>query len=121
MSQGNDQRIAYVEFNVTDIPRARDFYGKAFGWTFTDYGPNYCEFSDGRLSGGFTTLGDVRTGGGPLIILYADDLPATVRRVENAGGRIVRPIYDFPGGQRFHFADPDGYELAVYTGVASDD
>jgi hypothetical protein len=117
MSKGNDQRIDYIELNVMSIPRTRDFYSKAFGWTFTDYGPNYCEFKDGRLSGGFTTLGDVRAGGGPLVVIYADDLPATSKRVEEAGGKIVRPIYDFPGGQRFHFTDPDGYELAVYTEV----
>lgn len=110
-----DQKIDYVEFDVKDIPRTRAFYGKAFGWTFTDYGSDYCEFHDGRLSGGFTTLATPKPAGGPLVILYADDLPATVERVRNAGGRIVRPIYDFPGGQRFHFADPDGYELAVYT------
>lgn len=117
MSKQTDQQIDYVEFNVTDIPRTRDFYRKAFGWTFTDYGPEYCEFNDGRLKGGFTTLGSPRPGGGPLVILHADDLPATVRRVEDVGGRIVRPIYSFPGGQRFHFADPDGYELAVYTEI----
>ncbi|MER8865386.1 VOC family protein [Mesorhizobium sp. M0751] len=114
MSNNNDQRIDYVEFNVKDIQRSRDFYGKAFGWTFTDYGPQYCEFNDGRLSGGFAA-GPARSGGGPLVILYADDLPGTVKRVEQAGGKIVRPIYGFPGGRRFHFADPDGYELAVYT------
>ncbi|MER8799710.1 VOC family protein [Mesorhizobium sp. M0998] len=114
MSNNNDQRIDYVEFNVKDIQRSRDFYGKAFGWTFTDYGTQYCEFNDGRLSGGFAA-GPARFGGGPLVILYADDLPATVKRVEEAGGTIVRPIYEFPGGRRFHFADPDGYELAVYT------
>jgi predicted enzyme related to lactoylglutathione lyase len=27
----------------------------------------------------------------------------------------VQPTFDFPGGRRFHFADPDGYELAVWT------
>ena len=120
MSKQTDRKIDYVEFNVTDIPKTRDFYGKAFGWTFTDYGPEYCEFNDGRLKGGFTTLSSPRSGGGPLVVLYANDLPATVKRVEDAGGRIVRPIYSFPGGQRFHFADPDGYELAVYTEAAGD-
>ncbi|GLQ54017.1 VOC family protein [Devosia nitrariae] len=113
----NDQRIDYIELNVADIARSRQFYGDAFGWAFTDYGPDYCEFRDGRLSGGFTTLGEVRSGGGPLVILYAGDLTATLARVKAAGGTIVRPIYTFPGGQRFHFADPDGYELAVYTEV----
>ena len=116
MSNDNDQRINYVEFNVKETVRSRDFYGKAFGWTFTDYGPDYCEFNDGRLTGGFAAMGAARPEGGPLVILFARDLPATVKRVEDAGGKIVKPIYDFPGGKRFHFTDPDGYELAVYTG-----
>jgi len=110
----NDLKIDYIEFNVSDIARARAFYGKAFEWHFTDYGPDYCEFGDGRLTGGFTTLGPVRTGG-PLILLYADDLEGAVKRVETAGGKILRPPYGFPGGRRFHFADPDGYELAIWT------
>jgi predicted enzyme related to lactoylglutathione lyase len=121
MSKSHEQQIDYVEFNVKDIQRARDFYGKAFGWTFTDYGPEYCEFNDGRLTGGLTTTAPVRSGGGPLVILYADDLPETVRRVEQAGGKIVKPIYSFPGGHRFHFEDPDGYELAVYSTAGSEE
>lgn len=117
----NDQRIDYVEFSVGDIARSRDFYGKAFGWSFKDYGPSYCEFNDGRLTGGFALGGDgnpggaIRAGGGPLVILYASDLAATQQRLEEAGARIVKPIYSFPGGRRFHFADLDGYELAVWS------
>jgi hypothetical protein len=116
---GNDQRIDYVEFTVSDIARARDFYGTAFGWSFTDYGPEYCSFDDGRLSGGFALAGDdagrgVHTGG-PLVILFAHDLEGTQRRVEKAGGKIVKPIFSFPGGRRFHFTDPDDYELAVWS------
>jgi predicted enzyme related to lactoylglutathione lyase len=107
-------KIDYVEFNVASIDAAKAFYGSAFGWNFTDYGPNYCEFDDGRLKGGLTTLGPPRPGG-PLIILYAHDLEAAVVAVERAGGEIVRPITGFPGGRRFHFRDPDGYELAVWT------
>jgi predicted enzyme related to lactoylglutathione lyase len=112
--RGTDRQIDNIEFNVADIARARAFYGKAFGWTFTDYGPTYCEFTDGRLTGGLTTGGPVRAGG-PLVILYADDLAAAQRQVEAAGGRIVRPVFAFPGGRRFHFQDPDGYELAVWS------
>ncbi|TKT76375.1 VOC family protein [Aquamicrobium sp. LC103] len=111
---GNDRQIDNIEFNVGDIARSREFYGKVFGWTFTDYGPSYCEFTDGRLTGGLTTTGPV-TPGGPLVILYADDLAETQRRVEDAGAKIVKPIFAFPGGRRFHFEDPDGYELAVWS------
>ncbi|WP_437364460.1 VOC family protein [Inquilinus limosus] len=111
---GNDRRIDYIEFAVADIARSRDFYGSAFGWTFTDYGPSYCEFDDGRLKGGFAQGGQARAGG-PLVILYAEDLAATQERLEKAGARIVKPIFSFPGGRRFHFQDPDGYELAVWS------
>lgn len=114
MDSVNDKQIDYVEFGVADIARAKAFYGAAFGWTFTDYGPEYCEFNDGRLKGGFTTLSPVNPGGA-LIVLYGDDLPGLVSRVERAGGKIAKPTYDFPGGQRFHFVDPDGYELAVWS------
>ena len=113
-ARGSDRQIDNIEFNVSDIARSKTFYGAAFGWTFTDYGPVYCEFTDGRLTGGFTTLGPVKTGG-PLVILYADDLGATQKRLEEAGAKIVKPVFTFPGGRRFHFTDPDGYELAVWT------
>jgi predicted enzyme related to lactoylglutathione lyase len=114
---GNDQRIDYVEFSVGDIARSRDFYGKAFGWSFKDYGPSYCEFSDGRLTGGFAAGGkpSPTTGSGPLVIVYASDIAETQRRLEQAGAKIVKPVFSFPGGRRFHFADPDGYELAVWS------
>lgn len=107
-------RINYVELIVHSIDRARDFYGDAFGWTFTDYGPHYCEFSDGAMKGGFTTEGTPRPGG-PLVVLYADDLLAMQDRIVAAGGIISRRIFDFPGGRRLHFTDPDGYELAVWS------
>lgn len=115
MSQaGADRQIDNIEFNVADIARSKAFYGGVFGWSFTDYGPAYTEFTDGRLKGGFTTGEPVRPGG-PLIILYADDLRAAQQRLETAGATITRAAFAFPGGRRFHFIDPDGYELAVWT------
>lgn len=111
--RGKDRQIDNIEFNVSDITRSKAFYGDVFGWTFTDFGPAYCEFTDGRLTGGFTP-GPVRPGG-PLIILYADDLVATQKRLEAAGATITTPTFEFPGGSRFHFTDPDGYELAVWS------
>ncbi|CAN1592425.1 VOC family protein [Pseudomonas sp. B21-028] len=112
--RGNDRQIDNIEFNVSDIGRSKAFYGSVFGWRFVDYGPTYTEFSDGRLTGGFTTGEPVRPGG-PLIILYADDLEATQLRLKTAGATISRDVFAFPGGQRFHFIDPDGYELAVWS------
>jgi len=112
--QDRDRRIDYIELNVADITRSRDFYGQAFGWRFTDYGPDYCEFDDGRMKGGLTTGGPARPGG-PLVILYADDLADAQQRLERAEARIVKPVFEFPGGRRFHFLDPDGYELAVWS------
>ncbi|OZI47772.1 glyoxalase/bleomycin resistance/extradiol dioxygenase family protein [Bordetella genomosp. 5] len=115
MSQaGPDRQIDNIEFNVSDIARSKAFYGAAFGWSFIDFGPTYTEFNDGRLKGGFTTGEPVRPGG-PLVILYADDLDATQQRLVAAGATISRAVFAFPGGRRFHFIDPDGYELAVWT------
>lgn len=112
--RGNDRQIDNIEFNVSDIARSKAFYGAAFGWTFVDYGPSYTEFSDGRLTGGFTTGEEIRLGG-PLIILYADDLAAVQQCLKDLGAVISRETFSFPGGRRFHFIDPDGYELAVWT------
>lgn len=115
--RGRDRQIDNIEFNVSDIARSKAFYAAVFGWKFTDYGPAYTEFSDGRLTGGFTTGEPVRPGG-PLVILYADDLQVTQRRVQAAGGTVSRAVFAFPGGRRFHFTDPDGFELAVWTADA---
>jgi predicted enzyme related to lactoylglutathione lyase len=109
-----DRRIDYIEFPVTDVPAAKRFYGQAFGWTFEDYGPDYASFRDGRLDGGFRKEAAVVTGG-PLVVLYARDLEGMAQAIGAAGGRIIRPIFSFPGGRRFHFTDPSGNELAVWS------
>lgn len=106
--------IDYIELKVKDIARYKAFYGKAFGWTFADYGEEYCEFTDGRMKGGFAKDGS-GSGGGPLVILYTKNLEATQQTLETLGARIVKPIFSFPGGRRLHFNDPDGYELAVWS------
>lgn len=109
-----DRRIDYVELPVTDVTAAKRFYIEAFGWRFTDYGPDYTSFEDGRLAGGLTKR-DVVGRGGALIVIYAGDLEAMEARVRRAGGTIEKPIFSFPGGRRFHFTDPSGNELAVWS------
>lgn len=109
-----NHRIDYVEFTVTDMQASKNFYAKVFGWEFTDYGPGYAGIKgDAREPGGFC-VGEP-TKGGPLIVLYADDLEATFDAIQNAGATIAQEIFEFPGGRRFHFIDPSGNELAVWT------
>ncbi len=110
----HDGRIDYIEFPVADVAMAKRFYSTVFGWIFTDYGPDYTSFADGRLSGGFRG-GEAAVPGGPLVVVYATDLAAVEAAVIAAGGRITRPIFAFPGGRRFHFRDPCGHELAVWS------
>jgi predicted enzyme related to lactoylglutathione lyase len=110
----NDQRIDYIEFPASDIGAVKAFYQRVFGWQFTDYGPDYTSFVDGRIAGGFTTDRQ-RAISGVLVVIYAADLAATETRVREAGGTIVRETFSFPGGRRFHFSDPAGNELAVWS------
>ncbi len=107
-------QIDYVEFPVTDVQDAKRFYGDIFGWTFQDYGDRYASFNCGNLTGGFAKAESVQRGGA-LVVLYAKDLAEMERRITDAGGRIVRPAFEFPGGRRFHFTDPSGNELAVWS------
>jgi uncharacterized protein len=107
-------QMDYLEFPATDIEATKRFYGAVFGWNFTDYGPDYTSFSDGRLGGGFTTSATPARGG-VLVVLYAKALEETRRKVIEAGGSITTETFEFPGGRRFHFADPNGNELAVWS------
>jgi hypothetical protein len=107
--------IDYVELGATDVAAAKRFYAAAFGWRFNDYGPDYAGIQgEGREVGGIAKADAVR-GGGPLVVLYSERLDATLAAITAAGGRIVTPPFGFPGGRRFHFADPSGNELAVWS------
>lgn len=107
------EQVQYIEFLSKDLSKAKKFYSKSFGWKFTDYGPEYTAFEGDYVDGGFTIGKPVR--GTVLIILYSDNLEATQEKVIAAGGTIAKDIFSFPGGRRFHFTDPDGYELAVWS------
>lgn len=107
-----DGKLDYLELPGGDLPAAKAFYGAAFGWRFQDYGPEYAAFTEG-LDGGFDAQADATRR--PLPVLYAHDLEAMRARVEAAGGTIIKPIFAFPGGRRFHFRDPAGNELAVWS------
>jgi predicted enzyme related to lactoylglutathione lyase len=110
----NDHRVDYIEFPATDIAATKGFYSRVFGWKFTDYGPEYTSFEDGRLGGGFQHAAQIGRGGA-LVVIYATALEETEAAVQAAGGTIVKEIFSFPGGRRFHFTDPNGNELAVWS------
>jgi predicted enzyme related to lactoylglutathione lyase len=108
-----DNRIEYVELGASDLELVKNFYVGVFGWSFTDYGPDYTSFEAGSVGGGFTR--DIAPGGSPLVIIYAGDLEAKYEQVKTGGGQITKEIFSFPGGRRFQFRDPGGNELGVWS------
>jgi predicted enzyme related to lactoylglutathione lyase len=110
----HDKRLDYIELPSTDIEASKAFYSGVFGWKMQDWGPDYASFEDGRLTGGFRKEAEV-TRGGPLVVIYAVDLEAVEAAVRAHGGEVVQEIFSFPGGRRFHFTDPSGNELAVWS------
>lgn len=113
MQKLKHEQVQYIEFLTQDIAQAKHFYTNSFGWQFTDYGPNYTAFEGDYVDGGFTIGEPVK--GTILVILYSEDIETTKNKVINAGGIIVKDTFSFPGGKRFQFTDPDGYELAVWS------
>lgn len=105
-------RLNYLELPVADTGRARTFYGAAFGWSFTDFGPTYAATTSGDTDIGFQADPAERTAAA-LPVIEVADLGEALRSVEAAGGTVTRTIFGFPGGRRFHFRDPDGHELAA--------
>ena len=110
----HENQIDYVELPASDMARTKEFYTAIFAWKFEDYGPAYSSFFDGRLAGGFT-MEQPAPAKGLLLVLYARDLAVVQEKIQAAGGTIVKPTFSFPGGRRFHFADPNGNELAVWS------
>lgn len=113
------EKIDYVEFPANDIEATKSFFTAAFGWSFVDYGPDYTTFSDEGVNGGFfkSDLVASTASGSALVVFYSKTLEQTQASIENAGGSIIKPIFSFPGGRRFHFGDPNGNEYAVWSDV----
>jgi hypothetical protein len=110
-------RLDYVELPASDIRATRSFYEKAFGWTMTEFAPSYSATTTGDTDIGLQSDASEKPAA-PLPVIQVKDLEAALASVEAAGGRIVKPIRAFPGGRRFHFADPSGNELAVWEAAA---
>ena len=113
------EKINYVEFPASDIPASKEFFSTVFGWSFQDFGPEYTAFSNQGLDGGFykSEQKSSTEKGAALIVFYSSDLEKTFKKIQANGGIICKPIFTFPGGRRFHFIEPSGNEMAVWSDV----
>jgi predicted enzyme related to lactoylglutathione lyase len=114
------EKLNYVEFPSTSIAGTKAFFEKAFGWSFVDYGPDYTAFAGQGLDGGFFKADKTASSanGAALLVFYSNRLESTLEKVTKAGGNIIKPIFEFPGGRRFHFTEPGGNEFAVWSDCA---
>jgi len=115
------EKINYVEFPSKDLEITKSFFASVFGWSFKDYGPEYTSFSNENINGGFfkSELTALTENGSALIVFYSKELENTQAKIESAGGSIIKPIFSFPGGRRFHFSDPNGNEYAVWSDTST--
>ena len=111
------EKLNYVEFSASNLIATKSFFSQVFNWSFEDYGPDYSAFSGEGLDGGFFKAepSSSTENGAALLIFYSNNLETTLAKVENAGGKIVKPVFSFPGGHRFHFTEPSGNEFAVWS------
>jgi len=111
------EKINYVEFPCQNMKATKTFFEQVFSWKFREYGPEYIAFSDEGLDGGFFKSEQVCSTkkGSALIVFYSNDLESTKEKILKARGAIIKGIYSFPGGSRFHFSDPSGNEYAVWS------
>ncbi|MET4695190.1 VOC family protein [Endozoicomonas lisbonensis] len=111
------EKLDYVEFPSSNLSKTKDFFTSAFGWAFEDFGQEYIAFMNQGLNGGFykSELKASTENGSALLIFYSDNLEKTQEKIERNNGVIVKSIFSFPGGRRFHFTEPSGNEFAVWS------
>ena len=117
MTQNTHHNLSYLELPVSDLAASKAFFQQVFAWSFVDYGPDYTCVTDQALGIGFfrSELHAQGVTGSALPVLFSTDLDASLKAVRVAGGVIVKPTFEFPGGKRFHFHDPSGNEFAVFA------
>ena len=116
-NMSNHEKINYIELPAKDLIKTKKFFNKAFGWSFVDYGSEYMAFAGAGIDGGFyqSKLSCSTKTGSALVVLFSKTLEQTQIKIEEFGGKIIQPIFSFPGGRRFHFSDPNGNEYAVWS------
>lgn len=109
--------INYIEYAASDLAKTEAFFTTVFGWKFESYGAEYTAFTGKGLMGGFyhSPGTSIQANGGALLVFYSDDLEKSQQEIEAAGGIVNREVFEFPGGRRFHFIEPSGNEMAVWS------
>jgi len=109
--------VDYVETPSRDLPKTKAFFSELVGWQFTEYGPDYLDYTDGRTTGGFYRSDKVSSyeGGSTIAVIYTEHLETLRDRAKELGATITRDIFSFPGGRRFHFTEPGGSEFAIWS------
>ncbi len=115
------EEINYLEFPSRNIEKTKVFFTTVFKWSFIDYGPEYSAFSNAGIEGGFfkSDLSVSTRKGSVLVVFYSKNLEETQIKIQTAGGAILKEIFSFPGGRRFHFSDPNGNEYAVWSDLST--
>lgn len=113
----DNEKINYLEIPARDLSATKSFFTSVFDWSFTDYGPEYTAFSNQGIDGGFFQSDKIMStdSGSALIVFYSENLEQTQANIEQASGTIIKEIFSFPGGRRFHFSDTNGNEFAVWS------
>jgi predicted enzyme related to lactoylglutathione lyase len=111
------EKINYVEFPAKNITETKSFFIQVFAWEFNDFGDDYSAFINKGVHGGFykSKLSSTVDNGAALIVIYSQNLEQTQAKIEQANGIIIKDIFSFPGGRRFHFTEPSGNEFAVWS------
>lgn len=108
-------KIDLIEFPVKSaeaLKQTREFFTNVFEWKYTDWGGDYSDTTDSGANSGVNADGSSAM---PLTVIYSSDLEHTKALVVKNGGKIIVDTYSFPGGRRFHFTEPNGNELAVWS------
>jgi len=122
MRKRKHEKIDYIEFPASDLDETQVFFDEVFGWSFSEFGDHYMAFSNAGVDGGFyrSDLTARAAHGSALVIFYSTGLEETRAKIKCAGGEIVKEVFAFPGGRRFHFTDPNGNEFAVWSDLDAD-
>ncbi|MDD3646019.1 MAG: VOC family protein [Candidatus Gracilibacteria bacterium] len=120
--------VVHFEMPAEDRKRMSSFYTNVFGWETTQLGPEMGDYvvvmtteSDekgpkkrGAINGGFYQKTDDPLSGCPGFVIHVDDVNEYVKKVEEAGGKIIGNPMDINGvGLYVSFVDTEGNRVGM--------